>query len=75
MEGKPNDFGSAAEALATASFLRCFQRLPDDAELKSAIAFLRSEQPVEDKLAMVSESRLQQLVHALFASLDFRYLE
>lgn len=56
-------------ALIRELYLECFFRLPTDDELGTCFSFLT------DGGASLESDRLQILVHSLFASLDFRYLQ
>lgn len=60
---------ASSEQLVRACYVQCFQRPPGSEELQIASEYLRGGG--EDDL----EPRLQGILHALFASIDFRYLD
>ncbi|MGV3483652.1 MAG: DUF1553 domain-containing protein [Planctomycetaceae bacterium] len=57
------------ERLVDVAYYRCLYRKPTDEERTLALQFLCGNQQVAQR------DRLQSLIHSLFASLDFRYLE
>lgn len=61
-------------------YLACFGRSPSDDEKRICRVFLDLKSqatgaPVSDLSITIDDSRLEQLVQALFASLDFRFLD
>jgi hypothetical protein len=62
--------GKTDEERITAAYGLCFQRAPDDRELKLAVAFLKLPPRTDDKL-----TRWQQYCQVLLASNEFLYVD
>lgn len=67
-------FGARKDSQETAVLIEkiyrdCFHRPPTDEEVATCSEFLKSQTAVDE------DARLALLIHAIFASLDFRYLE
>ncbi len=65
----PLDSAEDSRQLLTDLFLDCFGRLPSDSELDACRTFLQNGNAIDKKV------RLQNMIHSLFTSIDFRYLE
>jgi Protein of unknown function (DUF1553)/Protein of unknown function (DUF1549)/Planctomycete cytochrome C len=63
---------STAEMVTDEAFKRCIGRSPSVDEALRSIRFLNLNR---NAAAQLDRDRVQQLVHSLFGSLDFRYLE
>lgn len=67
--------GADVDSLVQSVFLECLSREPTERELIESRDFLSSHVPGETVAQTISHDRLQVLIHSLFASLDFRYID
>ncbi len=67
--------GADADSMVRKVFVECLSREPTELELVDSRDFLVSSQQTGGAEQAIAPDRLQLLIHSLFASLDFRYLD
>jgi hypothetical protein len=73
---------SNSDLMLAQLFLDCFGRFPEPSEKEACLEFLSEsgssttiDSEVQDEAATARVNQLQMLIHGLFTSLDFRYLD